>query len=65
MYVTLKGTLPTTIIVTYLPAAERPMEEKEKAYKHLQNIVFLIQWIYLIIPYVFASTTQYDRSVGG
>ena len=39
MYITLRGTMPTTIITAYMPAADRPYEEKNEAYEKLQNIV--------------------------
>ena len=39
MYITLKGTIPITIIVTYMPPVDRPEEENIKAYNNLQNII--------------------------
>ena len=34
MYITLRGTLPTTIITTYMPQSDRPYEETQK---HMNN----------------------------
>ena len=39
MYITLRGTMPTTIIAAYMSAADRPYEEKSEAYAQLQSIV--------------------------
>ena len=37
MHITLRGTLPTTIIATYMPASDRPYEEKHNALKRYRN----------------------------
>ena len=35
--VTLRGKLPNTFIITYMPQAERPEEEKEETYEALER----------------------------
>ena len=37
MYITIDGTIPINIIVTYMPTAIDPLETKDKAYENLQN----------------------------
>lgn len=39
MYITIRGTLETNIICTYMPPADRPDEEKDKAYDKLQQTI--------------------------
>ena len=39
MYAVLRGTVETTIIVVYTPPADRPQEEKHKAYEDLQKVI--------------------------
>ena len=36
---TLRGTIETTIAITYMPPADRPQEEKQKAYDNLQYTI--------------------------
>ena len=38
IYITLRGSLNTTIINTYMPPADRPQVEKQKAYENLHKI---------------------------
>jgi len=39
MYIILKGTIEITIIIAYMPPADRPQEEKQKAYADLQKCI--------------------------
>ena len=39
MYITLKGAITITIVVAYMPPADRPEEEKTKAYQDLQQLI--------------------------
>ena len=39
MYITFRGVIETTIIIAYMPPADRPTEEKHKAYEDLQKVV--------------------------
>ena len=38
IYITLRGSLSTTIINTYMPPADRPQAEKQKTYENLHKI---------------------------
>ncbi len=39
MYITLKCAIEITIVITYMPAADRPTEEKQRAYGNLQKVI--------------------------
>ena len=38
MYLTLRGTPGASIIITYMPTADRPQSQKDTAYDKLENI---------------------------
>lgn len=39
MYLTLGGVVETTLVITYMPPADRPEEEKTEAYEDLQKLI--------------------------
>ena len=39
MYIVLKTTVEATIVIVYMPPADRPQEEKHNAYEELQKVI--------------------------